>query len=96
MVRRVSLSSIFIRRPIGTSLLAAGVFVIGLMCYLRLGVAALPSLSIPVVFVGASQSGADASTMASTVTAPLEQRLARCPAWTRCVRTARKGARTSS
>ena len=79
MVRRVSLSSIFIRRPIGTSLLAAGVFVIGLMCYLRLGVAALPSLSIPVVFVGASQSGADASTMASTVTAPLERRLGQVP-----------------
>ena len=79
MARRVSLSSIFIRRPIGTSLLAAGVFVIGLMCYLRLGVAALPSLSIPVVFVGASQSGADASTMASTVTAPLERRLGQVP-----------------
>ncbi|MET1023847.1 MAG: efflux RND transporter permease subunit, partial [Pseudoxanthomonas sp.] len=79
MARRVSLSSTFIRRPIGTTLLALGLFVIGLMCYLRLGVAALPSLSIPVIFVQASQSGADASTMASTVTAPLERRLGQVP-----------------
>jgi len=79
MTRRVSLSSIFIRRPIGTSLLAAGLFVIGLICYLRLGVAALPTLSIPVIFVQASQPGADASTMAATVTAPLERRLGQVP-----------------
>jgi multidrug efflux pump len=79
MARRVSLSSIFIRRPIGTSLLAAGLFVIGLICYLRLGVAALPTLSIPVIFVQASQPGADASTMAATVTAPLERRLGQVP-----------------
>ena len=79
MTRRVSLSTLFIRRPIGISLLAAGLFVIGLMCYLRLGVAALPTLEIPFIFVQASQSGADASTMASTVTAPLERRLGQVP-----------------
>jgi len=79
MARRVSLSNIFIRRPIGTSLLAIGLFVIGVMCYLRLGVAALPTLEIPFIFVQASQSGADASTMASTVTAPLERRLGQVP-----------------
>jgi len=79
MTRRVSLSTIFIRRPIGTSLLAMGLFVIGLICYLRLGVAALPTLSIPVIFVQASQPGADASTMAATVTAPLERRLGQVP-----------------
>ncbi|UKE69912.1 efflux RND transporter permease subunit [Xanthomonas cerealis pv. cerealis] len=75
----MNISSPFIRRPIGTTLLAIGLFVIGMMCYLRLGVAALPNISIPVIFVQASQAGADASTMASTVTAPLERHLGQIP-----------------
>ncbi len=75
----MNLSAPFIKRPIGTTLLAVGLFVIGLMCYLRLGVAALPNIQIPVIFVHATQSGADASTMASTVTAPLERHLGQLP-----------------
>ncbi len=75
----MNLSAPFIKRPIGTTLLAIGLFVIGLICYLRLGVAALPNIQIPIVFVHASQSGADASTMASTVTAPLERHLGQLP-----------------
>ncbi|WP_355605443.1 efflux RND transporter permease subunit [Xanthomonas cannabis] len=75
----MNISAPFIKRPIGTSLLAIGLFVIGLMCYLRLGVAALPNIQIPVIFVHATQSGADASTMASTVTAPLERHLGQLP-----------------
>ncbi|MCC4605522.1 efflux RND transporter permease subunit [Xanthomonas campestris pv. badrii] len=75
----MNISAPFIKRPIGTSLLAIGLFVIGVMCYLRLGVAALPNIQIPVIFVHATQSGADASTMASTVTAPLERHLGQLP-----------------
>ncbi|ATS22714.1 acriflavin resistance protein [Xanthomonas phaseoli pv. phaseoli] len=75
----MNISAPFIKRPIGTSLLAIGLFVIGLMCYLRLGVAALPNIQIPIIFVHATQSGADASTMASTVTAPLERHLGQLP-----------------
>jgi multidrug efflux pump len=51
---------------------------VGLICYL-LGVSALPNIEIPVIFVHASQSGADAATMASTVTAPLERHLGQLP-----------------
>ncbi|QEE26099.1 MMPL family transporter [Rhodanobacter glycinis] len=65
----------FIRRPIGTSLLAMGVFVIGMICYSLLGVSALPDMQFPVIFVQASQAGASATTMASTVAAPLERHL---------------------
>ena len=71
----MNLSAPFIKRPIGISLLAIGLFVIGLICYLRLSVAALPNITIPVIFVQAGQSGTDASTMATTVTAPLERHL---------------------
>ncbi len=75
----MNLSAPFIKRPIGISLLAIGLFFAGLLCYLRLGVAALPNLTIPVIFVQASNIGADANTMAATVTAPLERHLGQVP-----------------
>ncbi|MCD9085613.1 efflux RND transporter permease subunit [Stenotrophomonas sp. SY1] len=75
----MNISAPFIKRPIGIGLLAIGLFFAGLVCYLRLGVAALPNLSIPVIFVQASNTGADADTMASTVTAPLERHLGQVP-----------------
>ena len=68
-----------IRRPIGTSLLALGLTLAGLWAYLLLGVAALPSLDFPGVYVVASQPGASAQTMASTIPAPLERHLGRVP-----------------
>ena len=68
-----------IRRPIGTSLLAVGLFLAGICAYLLLGVAALPSLEFPGVYVVAQQPGASAQTMASTVLAPLERHLGRIP-----------------
>ncbi|SFW75445.1 efflux RND transporter permease subunit [Luteibacter sp. UNCMF366Tsu5.1] len=75
----MNISGPFIRRPIGTSLLAIGVFVIGIICYALLGVSALPNIQFPAIFVQAQQSGADASTMASTVAAPLERHLGQVP-----------------
>ena len=75
----MNISGTFIRRPIGTSLLAMGLFVAGMICYSLLGVAALPNMQFPAIFVQASQAGADASTMASTVAAPLERHLGQVP-----------------
>ena len=75
----MNISAPFIRRPIGTSLLAMGVFVIGVICYSLLGVAALPDMQFPVIFIGANQAGASAETMAATVAAPLERHLGQVP-----------------
>ena len=75
----MNISGLFIRRPIGTSLLAMGVFVAGLICYMLLGVSALPDMQFPAVFVQASEAGADATTMATTVAAPLERHLGQVP-----------------
>ncbi|SFR95342.1 multidrug efflux pump [Dyella sp. OK004] len=68
-----------IRRPVGTSLLALGLLLAGLFAYRLLGVAALPSLEFPGVFVVSSMPGASAQTMATTVLAPLERHLGRIP-----------------
>jgi multidrug efflux pump len=75
----MNIAGTFIRRPIGTSLLAMGLFAVGMICYFLLGVAALPNMQFPAIFVQASQAGADASTMASTVAAPLERHLGQVP-----------------
>ena len=65
----------FIRRPIGTTLLAIGLFLVGAVAYLFLPVASLPSIEFPTIFVSASRPGADPNIMAATVAAPLERRL---------------------
>src|SRR4030081_3875688 len=65
----------FIRRPIGTTLLAVGLFLVGLVAYAFLPVAGLPPVHFPPIRVSASRPGADPATMAATVAAPLERRL---------------------
>ena len=71
----MNLSEPFIRRPIGTSLLALGLLLFGLVAYRFLPVAPLPRVEYPMVSVSASLPGADPATMASAVAAPLERRL---------------------
>jgi multidrug efflux pump len=71
----MSFSAPFIKRPIGTALLAAGLFLLGATAYLHLPVASLPAVDFPTVRVQASRPGADPSTMAATIAAPLERRL---------------------
>jgi multidrug efflux pump len=70
-----SISEPFIRRPVGTTLLAIGLFLIGFVAYIFLPVSAVPNVDFPMIRVSASRPGADPSVMASTVAAPLERRL---------------------
>ncbi|MBV9555569.1 MAG: efflux RND transporter permease subunit, partial [Pseudolabrys sp.] len=65
----------FIRRPIGTTLMAIGLFMVGATAYNFLPVASLPSVEFPTINVSASRPGADPNIMAATVAAPLERRL---------------------
>jgi hydrophobe/amphiphile efflux-1 (HAE1) family protein len=71
----LNISEPFIKRPVGTSLLAAGLFAVGVVAYRSLPVAALPRVDFPVISVGASLPGADPATVASSLAAPLERRL---------------------
>jgi multidrug efflux pump len=71
----VSISEPFIRRPVGTTLLAIGLFLIGVVAYQFLPVAAVPNVDFPMIRVSASRPGADPSIMAATVAAPLERKL---------------------
>jgi multidrug efflux pump len=70
-----SISEPFIRRPVATTLLSIGLFLLGVVAYGVLPVAAVPNVDFPAIFVSASRPGADPSVMAATVAAPLERRL---------------------
>src|SRR5712691_1991568 len=73
----MSISAPFIRRPIGTSLLAAALLLSGILAFNFLPVASLPRVDFPVIQVGASLPGADPQTMASAVATPLERQFGR-------------------
>ncbi|WP_044588098.1 efflux RND transporter permease subunit [Bradyrhizobium sp. LTSPM299] len=71
----ISISEPFIRRPVGTTLLAIGLFLIGIVAYEFLPVSSVPNVDFPMIRVSASRPGADPSVMAATVAAPLERKL---------------------
>ncbi len=75
----MSVSSLFINRPIATSLLAVAVLLGGLLGYAQLPVAPLPQVDFPTIRVTTQLPGADPDTMASLVTAPLERPLGQIP-----------------
>src|SRR5215469_3950398 len=70
-----SISEPFIRRPVGTTLLSIGLFLVGVVAYEFLPVAPVPNVDFPSIRVFASRPGADPAVMAGTVAAPLERRL---------------------
>ncbi len=69
----------FIRRPVGTTLLAIGLFLVGAVAYSFLPVASMPTIEFPTIRVSASRPGADPVIMAQTLAAPLERRLGGIP-----------------
>ncbi|MDE1157115.1 MAG: efflux RND transporter permease subunit [Neorhizobium sp.] len=72
-------SSLFIRRPIATSLLGIAILLGGILGYLNLPVAPLPQVDFPTIRVTTQLPGADPDTMAALVTAPLERPLGQIP-----------------
>jgi HAE1 family hydrophobic/amphiphilic exporter-1 len=69
----VNISELFIRRPVTTTLVMAGILIFGLMGYRLLPVSDLPNVDFPTIQVGASLPGASPETMASSVATPLER-----------------------
>ena len=72
----MSISEPFVRRPIATSLLMGGIFLVGLVVFPLLPVAPLPQVDFPTILVTAQLPGASPETMASSVATPLEYQFA--------------------
>jgi multidrug efflux pump len=73
----VNFSAPFIRRPIGTTLLALAVLLAGAIAFRLLPVSPLPQVDFPTINVNASLPGASPDVMAATVATPLERALGR-------------------
>jgi HAE1 family hydrophobic/amphiphilic exporter-1 len=71
----MNIASLFIRRPITTGLIWAGVLIFGIMGYRLLPVSELPNVDYPTINISASLPGASPDTMASSVATPLEKQL---------------------
>ena len=69
----MNISENFIRRPIATSLIMAGIAMFGVIAYRALPVSDLPQVDYPTITVSASLPGANPDTMASAVATPMER-----------------------
>ena len=70
---RGGISQLFIRRPITTTLIMAGIVLFGFIGYRALPVSDLPTVDYPTISVNASLPGANPETMAASVATPLER-----------------------
>ncbi|HXO99875.1 MAG TPA: efflux RND transporter permease subunit, partial [Luteibacter sp.] len=75
----MNISVPFIRRRIGTLLLAIGCLLLGAVAYRLMPVAPLPQVDFPTISISADLPGASAETMASSVATPLERSLSNVP-----------------
>jgi hydrophobic/amphiphilic exporter-1 (mainly G- bacteria), HAE1 family len=75
----MSFTELFIRRPVMTTLVMAGILIFGLVAYRALPVGDLPAVDYPTISVDANLPGASPETMASSVATPLEKEFSTIP-----------------
>ena len=73
----MTLTEVFIRRPVATTLLTLGITLTGVVAFKLLPVAPLPQVDFPTIRVQAQLPGASPEVMAATVATPLERALGR-------------------
>ena len=82
----------FILRPVATSLLMAGLLLVGIVGFQFLPVSALPQVDYPTIQVLTFYPGASPDVMASSVTAPLERQFGQVPGLNQMTSTSSQGA----
>ena len=73
----MNISAPFIQRPVGTTLLAMAIVLLGVIAFNLLPVSPLPQVDFPTINVRADLPGASPDVMAATVATPLERALGR-------------------
>ena len=75
----MSISQTFIERPVATSLVMAGIVLIGVVSFRQLPVSALPQVDYPTMQIQTFYPGASPEVVTSSITAPLEKQIrSRC------------------
>ncbi|MCY1268107.1 Multidrug resistance protein MdtB [compost metagenome] len=91
MNARIGMSGWCVRHPIATVLLTIASLLLGLLAFLRLGVAPLPQVDFPTIQINALLPGASPETMASSVATPLEVQFSAIPGISEMVSTSALG-----
>ncbi|MGD1091389.1 MAG: efflux RND transporter permease subunit, partial [Bryobacteraceae bacterium] len=78
----MSPSRIFILRPVATSLMMAGVVLVGGVAFQQLPVSALPQVDYPTMQIQTFYPGASPEVVTSSITAPLEKQFGQVPGLT--------------
>lgn len=87
----MTIPDFFTNRPIGTTLLALGVGIFGVVAFRFLPVAPLPQIEFPTITVSATLPGASPETMATSVATPLERQLGKIAGVTELTSTSKLG-----
>src|SRR3954471_11933288 len=69
----MNFTTLFIKRPVMTTLVMIGILVFGIVAYRQLAVSDLPNVDFPTITVSATLPGTSPQTMAATVATPLEK-----------------------
>ena len=88
----MSISEVFIRKPVATTLLTLALALAGAIAFRLLPVAPLPQVEFPTIQVQAALPGASPETMASSVATPLERQFGRIAGLTELTSTSYLGA----
>ena len=78
----MSPSRTFILRPVATSLMMAGVVLVGITAFRQLPVSALPQVDYPTIQIQTFYPGASPEVVTSSITAPLEKQFGQVPGLT--------------
>ena len=78
----MSPSRIFILRPVATSLMMAGVVLVGAVAFRELPVSALPQVDYPTIQIQTFYPGGSPEVVTSSITAPLEKQFGQVPGLT--------------
>jgi multidrug efflux pump len=71
----MTLSELFVRRPVATTLFTAAIVLAGMTAFTKLPVSPLPQVDQPTISISANMAGASPETMATAVATPLERHL---------------------
>jgi multidrug efflux pump len=85
------ISELFIRRPVGTTLLTIALALAGMVAFRMLPVSPIPQVEFPTIQVSAQLPGASPETMASAVATPLERQFGRIAGLTQLTSTSSLG-----
>ncbi|HEY6528636.1 MAG TPA: efflux RND transporter permease subunit [Cellvibrionaceae bacterium] len=86
-----SIWSVFVRKPVATSLITLALALPGLVCFNLLPISALPMVDLPTIGVEASLPGAAPEIVASALATPLERALGRISGVTELTSTSSQG-----